>query len=222
MTPEDNDTVHDWSRIDAHLAAQRKATVLHAIWRPMAAGAAGAALMMGCVWLVLPKVSTREVIIDRIVQKDIEVPKVTMRDVTVPNIVPHDTPVDHVIQHDVEIPVPRVVETAPPVPAPAPSPIKEQDFIARPDYQAAEFKGRIIASVDGHALSFEGGKSFWPAHLDPATSKPVIDPEQALDSARFVGDLGLCRQDQTKQLWLCVALHDGRELPVPYKSGTPS
>ena len=75
-----DDEIHDTSRVDAFMAARRRAMVLHAVWRPMLAGAAGAALVIAAVWVTLPKVSYRE----------IEVPKVTMRDVTVPNIVTRD------------------------------------------------------------------------------------------------------------------------------------
>ena len=42
----------------------------------MLVGAARAlALMMGCVWIVLPKVSYREVIVPAITMKETEVPK---------------------------------------------------------------------------------------------------------------------------------------------------
>jgi hypothetical protein len=69
-----------------------RAAVLHAAWRPMLAGAVGAALIIGAVWVALPKVSYRE----------IEVPKVSYRDVTVDHLVPHDVTVNNLIAHDVD------------------------------------------------------------------------------------------------------------------------
>jgi hypothetical protein len=99
--------IHDHSRVDAFMAARRRAMVLHALWRPLAAGAIGAALVIGAVWVTLPKISYREV----------EVPRVTMRDVTVPNIVPHDVQVDHLVPHDVEIDIPRIATPLPGTPS---------------------------------------------------------------------------------------------------------
>jgi hypothetical protein len=105
----------DRSRVDAYAVTRRRAMFLHSIWRPMLAGAAGAALMMGCVWIVLPKVSYRDVEIPRVKMADTTVPNIIMRDAVVPNIVnkdvsvpnvvlvPRDVQVDRVVPHDVPV-----------------------------------------------------------------------------------------------------------------------
>lgn len=41
-----NDEVHDTSRLDAYMRARRRVALLNASWKPMAAGAAGAALII--------------------------------------------------------------------------------------------------------------------------------------------------------------------------------
>jgi hypothetical protein len=48
-------------RVDAFMAARRRAAVLHAAERPMLAGAAGAALVIAAVYVTLPKFSYREI-----------------------------------------------------------------------------------------------------------------------------------------------------------------
>lgn len=238
----DEAEIHDHSRVDAFMAARRRSMLMHAVWKPMLAGAAGAALVIGCVWVVLPKLSIREVVVDHVTQRDVPVDHVVPKDVTVPNIVahdvsvpnivthdvqvdkvvprdvpvniprivPHDVQVDHVVPHEVEVDIPRVVEAAPLTPA-------ERSFVDRPEYQDAPYHGRIVASRGGGALSFADGKDFFPAHWDLASLKAVLDPGQAFNSEEFVGEFGMCRQDQDGRLWSCVALHNGRETPVAYK-----
>lgn len=103
MTDEIPEIV-DRSRVDAYAATRRRTMFMHSLWRPMLAGAVGAALMMGCVWIVLPKVSYREVIVPAITMKETEVPKVTMRDVTVPNISMKPVEVPSIAMKPVEIP----------------------------------------------------------------------------------------------------------------------
>lgn len=235
-----SDEIHDTSRVDAFMAARRRAMVLHSLWRPMLAGAAGAALVVAAVYVTLPKLSVREVVVDHVtprdvpvdhvVPKDVSVDHVTPRDVQVDHIVPRDvtieiprlTPksveVDHIVMHDVEVDIPRVVVTAP---APPLTP-EERSFVDRPEYQNAPYHGRIVASAGGGALSFADGKNFFPAHWDFAASTAVLDPKLAFNSDQFVGDFGLCRQDQDGRLWSCVALHNGRETPIAYKRGRPA
>jgi hypothetical protein len=128
-----DDEIHDMSRVDAYARSRQRTAFLGAVWRPMLAGAAGAALVIACVWVVLPKVSYREIEVPKVTMRDVDVPKVTMRDVTadhvvpkdvevqvdrgvphdvpVDHVVPHDVPVDHVVPHDVQIDVPRVAAT---------------------------------------------------------------------------------------------------------------
>jgi hypothetical protein len=238
--------VHDFSRVDAFMRARRRSMLMHAAWRPMLAGAAGAALVMGCVWIVLPKVSYREVIVPAITMRDVEVPKVTTHpiDIPTPNIVardvqidipvpsvtthpidipvpsvtthPVDIPIPSITTHPVEIEIPHIVEAAPLTPA-------EHSFIDRPEYQDAPYHGRIVASRGGGALSFADGKDFFPAHWDPVAAKAVFDPGQAFSSDEFVGEFGMCRQPpDSGGLWSCVALHNGRETPITHRRGHPA
>ena len=155
--------------------AAAKAMVLHSIWRPLLAGAAGAALVVGCVWVTLPKISYRE----------IEIPRVTMRDVTVPNIILKDVE----ISRDVPMPGPQV-SAKPPVPADLPKTPAEKKFTETPEYKNAIYRGRIVKSVDGRAVSFAEGKSFWPARWDSTIRAAVDDPDVALESDPYVGLLG--------------------------------
>ena len=197
--------IHDTSHLDRYLQTRQRVSLLNAIWRPMAAGAAGAALVIAAASVVLPRITYR----------DIEVPRITLRDVTVPNI----------ITKDLEIPIPRVVAPPPPVAANPPSPPsdaprtpEEQKFHDKPEYRDTAYHGRITKSVDGKAISFAGGKSFWPAHWDSATHATVADPDVALDSDPYVGDLGFCRpQREHPELWDCSAMHGGVEVPIPAK-----
>jgi hypothetical protein len=122
MIPDPIEPVHDLSRVDAYAAARRRALLLGASWRPMLAGAIGAALVIAAVAIAQPKFVVREIEVPRVTMKDIDVPKVTMRDVTadhvvpkdvevqIDRVVPHDVPVDRVVPHDVQIDVPRLVQ----------------------------------------------------------------------------------------------------------------
>ena len=114
---------------------------------------------------------------------------VVPRDVQVDHLVPHDVQVDHVVPHDIEIAIPRVVEAAPLTP-------EERNFVDRPEYQNAPYHGRIVISRGGGALSFADGKDFFPAHWDLASLRAVLDPGQTFNSDQFVGEFGMCRQDQ--------------------------
>jgi hypothetical protein len=49
-----SDEIHDTSRVDAFMAARRRAMLLHSVWRPMLAGAAGATLVIAAVYVALP------------------------------------------------------------------------------------------------------------------------------------------------------------------------
>jgi hypothetical protein len=208
------DEQHDFSRVDAWSRSRQRVAFLSAVWRPMLAGAAGAALVVAAVYVTLPKFSVREVTVDHVVT----------RDVPLNNPVPHDVPFD--------VPVPRVVPP-PPVaanpPAPrsnAPRTPSEKKFTETPEWKGTIYKGRITGSRGGGALSFidpatgAEGEDFSPAHIDPSTGKTVRDPGQSFDSDGLVGLLGMCRQDQDGGLWSCVALMDGRETPVAYKQKT--
>ena len=48
------------SRVDSFMASRRRAMIFHSVWKPMLAGAVGAAIMaatvIGSVWVILPKI----------------------------------------------------------------------------------------------------------------------------------------------------------------------
>ena len=50
---------------------------------------------------------------------------------------------------------------------------EEKKFTDRPEYKDAVYRGRIVKSRDGRALSFEDGKDFSPGHWDDATGKMI-------------------------------------------------
>jgi hypothetical protein len=172
--------IHDHSRVDAFMAARRRAMVLHSLWRPTLAGAAGAALVIAAVYVTLPKISYRE----------IEVPRVTLRDVEVPNIVPKNVEVDRILPHEVPIEIPQIVITRTP---------QERAFADSRDFADAPMHGRIVASRGERSLSFDDGHDYVPT-----------DPRMAADAAPFVGDLGLCSKIAgDEEHYHCVALHNG-------------
>ena len=67
--------IHDMSRVDSFMASRRRAMFFHSVWKPMLAGAVGAAIMsaavIGSVWVILPKISTRDVVVDHVVPHDV-------------------------------------------------------------------------------------------------------------------------------------------------------
>jgi hypothetical protein len=205
----DEPIIQDTSRVDNYLRSRHRVEVLNAAWKPALAGAAGAVAIIGAVvvgvWLATPRFTYREV----------EIPKVTYRDVTVPNVV----------TKDLEIPIPRVVAPPPTAanppspPSDAPKTPAERKFTETPAYKGAQFKGRIVASRSGGAVSFEGGQDFFPAHWDEQTEQSVYDTDQAFETDGLVGDLAACVQDE-HSLWHCTAEHDGRTVNVGLKQKT--
>lgn len=198
--------VHDRSRVDAYARSRQRVAFLSAAWRPMAAGAVGAALVIAAVWVTLPKISYR----------DIEVPRVTMRDVTVPNIVPRDVSVDHVSPKYVEIDIPRIVAAAPRSPA-------EREFISRPEFETAQFKGRLVADPDG-LIRFDDGAVFVPVKLDPATGHLTQDHDAAYVTAPYWGDLAFCNAiPASDHQFRCLAIHRDAvvDLATTYKPKGP-
>ena len=57
------------------MRSRQRVAFLGAVWRPMLAGAAGAAIIIACAWVAMPKFTIREVTADH----------VTLRDVTINN-----------------------------------------------------------------------------------------------------------------------------------------
>ena len=196
----DEPGVHDFSRLDAHMASVRRTALLKASWRPALAGAIGAALVVAAVWVTLPKVSYRE----------IEVPRVTMRDVTVPNIVQKDVQVDHVVPKDVEIDIPRIVATTP-----APRSPEERAFVGTEGWRAAVIRGRIVREDrNGFVLlTDEGEKPFYPAKTG-ADGKIEVDASVKDGVAPFIDSLGYCLPLPVGT-YECKALHNGREAVIP-------
>ena len=90
---------------------------LHAVWRPMLAGAVGAALIVATVWAAMPKFHYNDIEIPRVIvhDRDVTVDHVVPRDVPVDHVVPHEVPVDHIVPHDAPMPGPQA--SASPKPA---------------------------------------------------------------------------------------------------------
>jgi hypothetical protein len=221
----DEPAVHDFSRLDAHMASVRRTALLHASWRPMLAGAAGATLVVAAVYVALPKFSVHEVTVDHVV----------IRDVPINNLVPHDVPVNNLIPHDVAVEIPRIILKDVPTPGPSasakpPAPIApptmgpqspyaartpdERKFVDKPEYKDAAYHGRIVKSRDSHELSFADGQDVHTAHWDGA--KVVFDPDASFTTDPYVGDLGECTTDK-HGMWSCKALHDGQEVYITDK-----
>jgi hypothetical protein len=208
--------IHDMSRVDSFMASRRRAMFFHSVWKPMLAGAVGAAIMsaavIGSVWVILPKISTRDIVVDHVIQKDVPF------DNHVPQPKPFDLPVPQPKPFDLPVPAPKPVADAKPVNGPeAPYAAKTPDetkFVDRPDYKDAAYRGRIVKSRDGRALSFEDGKSFVPLNVAPDGSV-TDDMTRVMVTDQFVGDLGMCtpRTDNAR-LWNCVAFHNGQVVSI--------
>jgi hypothetical protein len=196
--------IHDTSHLDRYLQTRQRVSLLNASWRPMLAGAAGAALVVAAVYVTLPKFSVREVTIDHI----------TMRDVPFDSHVPQDKPFDNYI--------PRVIARPPiarnPPPPDAPVTPAEKKFTETPDYRTAPYRGRIVKSVDGVMLSFADGKNLQPYRWDVATGTLVPVEGKAFDSDQFIGDIGMCTPEKEHpELENCTALHNGRVIGIQYR-----
>ena len=212
--------IEDHTRVDKFMQARRRAMVMGQIWKPMGMGAVGAALVISAVWVILPKISYREVVVPSISLKPITVPDVTMKPITVPEIT----------LKPVALPLPQTTPTPtpPPVAADAPKTLAEQKFLNRPEYKAALYHGRIVKSIDGKALSFADGNNYWPALWDAlehdwATNTSDINKKFVTDP--FIGDLAACAHlPGRNDLVVCHALHNGEEVNIvtqPLLNGVP-
>jgi hypothetical protein len=196
------DDLHDFSHLEAHLATQRRALLMREAWKPMAAGAAGAAMMIGAVvtgiWVAGPRFSIREV----------EVPKVVLRDAVVPNIVSKDVTVPNIITKDVEIAIPRIVTPSPLAKTP-----EEQSFVATQGWSQAIVRGRILREDrNGFVLQTDAGEQgFYPAKIIGGKVEPNLAMRD--DVAPFIGDLAYCLPAPAG-IFECTALHDGREVAI--------
>ena len=211
--------IEDHTRVDKFMQARRRAMVMSQIWKPMGMGAVGAALVIGAVWVILPKISYREVIVPRVTLKDVEVPTISLKPIIVPDITlkPIDIPVPATIPESNAPPAP-LPPLAPPYAARTP---EEKPFVDTPEYRNAIYRGRIIHSKDGKALYFEDGKLFIAAHWDADTHQVIGDPNIAIDSDPYVGDLGMCIEEKDHaNFWNCTAMHHGKEVNIPNKPNT--
>ena len=209
--------IHDMSRVDAFMASRRRAMFFHSVWKPMLAGAVGAAIMsaavIGSVWVILPKISTRDVVVDHVVPHDVPFDNHTPQDKPFDNYVPHTKPFDP------PVPAPKPLAAAPPEMGPqspyAAKTPEENKFVDQPEYKTAKFHGRIVKSRDGHELSFEDGTNFWPRHWDEASGRVINDPDKVISSDQFIGDLGMCVPRKNEGTMNdCVAMHNGIETPI--------
>ena len=208
------DEIHDMSRVDAFMASRRRAMIFHSVWKPMLAGAVGAAIMaatvIGSVWVILPKITVHDVVVDHVIQKD----------VPFDNHVPQEKPFDNFVPQTKPFDVPKPVADASPKPqlgpdSPyAPKTPEEQKFTSKPEYKDATYRGRIVKSRDGRSLSFEDGQDFGPAHWDKEKGQMVDDP-LPIKSDEFIGDLGMCVPRKNEgQMYDCNAMHNGKLTPI--------
>jgi hypothetical protein len=198
--------LHDTSRVDAYAATRRKAMFLSAVWRPMLAGAAGAALVIAAVWVTLPKISYREV----------EVPRVTMRDVPVDHVVPKDVEIEvpRIVRKDVEVDIPKIVTHDAALPAKKPDAI-ERKFIDSPGYKKADISGRI-ASQNGLGFLFDSGQGMRPVNDD---GTPDLTRRLVVDG--LIGDWAYCNlKNAAANVYTCVVVHNDVTQQIPLAPAT--
>ena len=190
--------IHDMSRVDSFMASRRRAMFFHSVWKPLLAGAVGAAIMsaavIGSVWVILPKISVREVTVDHVIQKD----------VPFDNHVPQEKPFDNYVPHAKPFDLPKPVASAPPA-TPA-----EQKFVNRPEYESAEYKGRLVYDKDGF-IRFDNDRTFYPPKHDPRTNESLdeVDSDVMYDTAPFLGDLAFCNKiPASKHQFKCLVIHN--------------
>ena len=208
--------IYDTSRLDAWLAAQREresamsqAAVYQAraesnrqLWKPMLAGAAGAAMVVAAVWVAMPKFVPREIEVPvvKVTRADVEVPHIVKRDVTIdaPKFVEHGSPT-------VSSPLPSADPSPTALPPKVPT-VQEQTFVSQPEYQSAEYHGRIVGPKDNGFL-FDNGRSMTPAKS--VDGKIVNDPNTKWVVESFIGDYAYCNQGRIEGLFFCMVIHDG-------------
>jgi hypothetical protein len=92
---------------------------------------------------------------------------------------------------------------------------KEHDFVTRPEYESAEYKGRLVADADG-LIRFDTGKVFVPQKLNPATGLLEDDSGAMYNTTPYLGDLAYCNaipNSETKTAnrrpqFNCLAIHN--------------
>ena len=180
-----DEPIVDTSNVTEYLRSRRRVAVMNSMWRPVLAGAVASLAVSAAVWIVLPKFSVREVVVDRVVQRDVTADHVIPRDVEINNPVPHEVPIE----------IPQIVLTRSP---------QESAFANSRDFADAPMRGRIVPSRGERSLSFDDDHDYVPTN-----------PRMAADAAPFVGDLGFCSKiPGDEEHFHCVALHGGKIVPV--------
>jgi hypothetical protein len=205
------DPIEDYSRVDAYAAGRRRALQARELWKPIVAGSLASLAVSAAIWVILPKVSYREIAI--------EVPKVTYKNVTVPAV--------EVTTHSVDIPIPRAV---PETSAATPRTPAERRFEDGKDWKdpSVVVRGRILREQGtGFVIAAESGEVlFSPARIGP-DGRPQADPTMRDDVAAFLGSLCVCSR-MPVGVYHCVALSPAggeteiRQVPVGKPTRTPS
>jgi hypothetical protein len=79
----------------------------------------------------------------------------------------------------------------------------EKEFISRPDYETAEFHGRIVP--DNHTIKFDTGKSFYPSKNGTTEDDSSVD----YDTASYIGDYAYCNHKHNdSRFYDCYVIHN--------------
>jgi hypothetical protein len=200
--PKNFSVEFDYSALDAHtksVNARSKARVIVAIGAASLAAGAGIGLgAWGISHLIEPKVVTVE---KPVVQKEIE-------RVEIPKIVEHEkiVTVEKPVVIEKQVPAPQ----SPAAPAIKPAPSKldrtaDQEFENSPEFQAAEFHGRI-RSIEAGEIQFDNGRKLLMAD---GAGRLAHSPT----TTKFNGDMAFCRYAgdyaNGRKRWPCTVLHEG-------------
>jgi len=85
----------------------------------------------------------------------------------------------------------------------------ERDFISRPEFETAQFKGRLIEDPDG-LIRFDSGSVFVPTRYDPLSGHMVQDHDALYETKPYWGDWAFCNSiPGGEHLFKCLAIdHD--------------
>ena len=62
-----SEEIHDMSRVDSFMASRRRAMFFHSVWKPMLAGAVGAAIIVATVWAASPRFHYNDIEVPRVI-----------------------------------------------------------------------------------------------------------------------------------------------------------
>jgi hypothetical protein len=154
-----------------------------------------------------------------------------VRDIEVPHIVQHDVTIEvpHIVQHDVVIEAPRAPMPTPnlvdrPAVDPSPSSVlpskiptaQEQDFVNQPDYQTAEFHGRIVGPSKDGGFVFDTGQKMRPGKI--VNGKVAADNSVVEVVEPFIGDYAFCKRNVVDERVDCRVIHNGVVQKIPRKA----